>query len=73
MIPDSHKLRFEQIKRAAAAADLGLLECIEKATGKTVVVLCIVQQAHDESIWIPLAQMLGDNAMQELVPNLEGT
>lgn len=60
---------FETLKRAAAAGDLALLSCQDKATGKHVAVLTAVYQDEDgQYCMVPLAKLFDGDPYQELNP-----
>ena len=68
MIAKGHKTNLETLKRAFADNAAALVECIDKATGKPVVVLCAIGQQGDEYVISPFARMFDGNPYDELNP-----
>lgn len=64
----AQKANFETLRRACEAEDLALVSCRDKATGKTVAVLCVMQECDDEIIMTPLARLFDGNPYDELEP-----
>lgn len=72
-IQESYKHNFSLILKAAKYGDLCLLDCQDKATGKTARVVCAVQRNETECIMVPLAKLFDGNPYDELnPPNPEG-
>lgn len=69
-IQNGYKANFETLKRAAHDGDLALMECADKVTGKTVVVICAVGRGRvaGEYVFSPLAKMFDGNPYDELNP-----
>lgn len=65
---EGYKFNLRTLILAAKNDDLCLLECKDKATGKTVIVVCAVSDEPDGEYFIPLAKMFDDNPYAELVP-----
>lgn len=59
---------FETLQRAAAAGQLGLMECTAASTGKQVIAVCAVALNGGEYTFTPLAKMFDGNPYEELVP-----
>lgn len=70
-IAKGHKANFETLKRASANGDLALMECVDKATGKSVIAICAVSFDGEEYEFTPLAKMFDGNPYKELVPPME--
>ena len=66
---DSARQNFTTMQNAFANGDVALVECIDKATGNTVPVMCAVQyHDNDEVEMVPLAKMFAGNPYDELGP-----
>ena len=67
-IAKGHGTNFETLRKAFASDDVCLLECTEKATGKPVVVLCMVNRVGEDRVFVPVARMFSGNPYDELIP-----
>jgi len=67
-IPDGHRQNFEMLLEAAKNADLALVECSERGTGKPVFTLCAVVHDGEEFTIMPFAKMFDGNPYEELNP-----
>lgn len=69
-IPDYCRINFSTMLRAAQDGQLALMECTDKATGKPVTVVCMVNPAEDgEDIeMVPVAQMFDVSPYDVLEP-----
>lgn len=70
-ISKGYKANFETLKQAGANNDLALMECTDKATGKTVMAICAVSRVKGKFVFSPLAKMFDGNPYEELVPPLD--
>lgn len=70
MLPKGHKTNLNTLIRAAKASALAILDCQDKATGKSVAVLVAVDQSNGEFEFVPLARMFDGNPYDELNPPL---
>ena len=62
---------FHTMLRAAAAGHLSLMECTDVATGKPVIVVCMVSKSGDEIVMVPVAKMFDGDPYKELAPPTE--
>lgn len=65
---EGHKFNLRTLILAAKNDDLCLLECIDRATGKTVIAVCAVSDEPDGEHYIPLAKMFDNSPYDELDP-----
>lgn len=63
-----HVKNFETMKRAGAAGNLALMECVDKATGNYVATICMVHMDGDEFVFTPVAKLFDGNPYDELIP-----
>lgn len=68
MIQKGHKKNFDTLKKAFAAGDVALMECTDKASGKPVVVLCMVGYDNGDFVFTPVAKFFDGNPYEELLP-----
>ena len=67
-IPKSHKVNLKTIIRAAKAGALCIVDCQDRLTGKSIAVLCAVEQDGGEYSIVPFAKMSDGNPYDELNP-----
>lgn len=67
-IPEGHRQNFNTLLEAAKHADLALVECSERGTGKPVFAICTVERDSDEFVITPIARMFDGNPYEELNP-----
>lgn len=68
-IGEAYRANFETMLRAFENGDVALLECTDKATGKTVIALVAVQhEDNGDFAMVPLAKMFDGNPYEELEP-----
>jgi Family of unknown function (DUF6117) len=73
-IVQKHEANFETLTRAFADGSVCLMDCIEKATGEHVAVICAVQPATDgsgEIETVPFARFFNGNPYEMLISPLE--
>lgn len=61
MIPQPYRDNFNTLRRAFDAGDACLLECRDKATGKSAYVLCALNTHDEEYELVPFARLFDDN------------
>jgi hypothetical protein len=67
-ISEGYKANFDTLLRAAKAGDLALMECTDKATGKTVIAVCAVGRDKGEYVFSPVAKLFDGDPYSELNP-----
>lgn len=67
-LTEGMKANFETLKRAAAAGDLALVDCFDKATGESVGCLCAINRDNDEYEMVPFAIMPYQPLYERLLP-----
>lgn len=67
-IPKGHKTNLKTLIRAAKDDSLAVMECQDRATGKTVNVLCCVGFDNGEYVFTPFATMFDGNPFDMLNP-----
>jgi hypothetical protein len=67
-IPEGYRQNFEMMLEAAKNADLALVECTDKHTGKPVITICAIGRDGDEFVITPFAKMFDGNQYEELNP-----
>lgn len=70
-IVQQHKDNFETLVRAIKADRVCLMDCIEKATGEHVAVICAVNMVKEEFDMVPMAQFFNGNPYDLLTPPME--
>jgi hypothetical protein len=65
---EGYKFNLKTLILAAKNDDLCILECKDKETGKTVVVVCAVSTEDEGDFFIPLAKMFDGNPYTEVSP-----
>ena len=68
MIPQPYRDNFNTLNRAFSDGDACLLECHERATGRTVYVICAVNRGGPDFELVPFAQLFNDNPYELLSP-----
>ena len=66
-----HKENFETLKRAFQSGDVCLMDCIEKASGEHVAVICAVQFVDGEYAMTPFARFFNGNPYELLLSPIE--
>ena len=68
-IPDFVRQRFDTLQAASDVDRLALTECTDAKTGATCYVICAVNQAQDESQFVPLGTIcVDDNPYNSFIP-----
>lgn len=67
-IPKGYRANLNTIIAAAKNGDLCIMECTDKATGKTVITLCAAERKDGQVQMTPLAKMFDGNPYEELDP-----
>lgn len=67
-IAQGYRSNLNTIIHAAKLDDLCLMECTDKATGKTVIALCASYRENGDTVVVPLAKMFDGNPYDELNP-----
>lgn len=71
-IPKGYKKNLETLVEASDNEALCLMECTDKITGKTVIVICATYVDEDNQYnSVPLAKMFDGNPYDELNPPME--
>jgi Family of unknown function (DUF6117) len=68
MIPQPHRSNFNTLNQAFKDGDACLLECHDRATGKSVYVICAVNRRSPGYELVPFAQLFDDNPYELLAP-----
>jgi hypothetical protein len=63
-----HTANLQTLTKAFRNGNVCLMECMDKATSKKVVVLCAVQKVSNEYEMVPFAKMFDGNPYEELDP-----
>ena len=66
MIPQPHRDNFNTLNRAFSEGSACLLECLDRATGRTAYVICAVNRRGPEYELVPFAQLFDDNPYELL-------
>jgi len=67
-IVQGHKENFETLQRAIKAGQVCLMDCIEKATGEHVAVICAVNNVDGCFEMVPMVKFFNGNPYDELIP-----
>jgi hypothetical protein len=67
-IATDHKKNFETLTKAFKNGDTVLMDCVEKATGEHVAVICAVVWDGNEYIFTPFARFFNGNPYDILEP-----
>jgi uncharacterized DUF497 family protein len=71
-IVQKHSANFETLKRAFLNDQVCLMDCIEKATGEHVAVICTAQPAPGNEIeFVPFAKFFNGNPYEMLLNPME--
>lgn len=71
-IVDKHRANFDTLSRAFASGDVCLMDCILKASGEHVAVICAVRETKDGGfVMTPFATFLNGNPYEMLVSPME--
>lgn len=68
MIPQAYRDNFNTLSQAFHDGAVCLLECREKATGKSAFVLCAVNRPGPNFELVPFARLFDDNPYELLAP-----
>ena len=63
-----YKENFQTLNRAFEAGHVCLMECTDKVTQNTVMVICAMQMVDGEYEFVPFAKMFDGNPYDELDP-----
>lgn len=63
-----HKNNFEMLKKAFQNNDVALMDCVEKATGEHVAVICAIVKDGDGFQFTPFARFFNGNPFEMLIP-----
>lgn len=67
-IPDSARVNFETLLRAAKNGDLALMECTDAASGSPRYVICAVGRAEGDYLFTPFGHLAEGNPYEAYVP-----
>lgn len=67
-VVQGHQENFETLKKAFQSGDVCILECVEKATGEKIAVICAVQAVDGEFVMTPFAKFFNGNPYELLEP-----
>jgi hypothetical protein len=67
-IAKGHSMNLETLTQAFQDGAVCLVECTDKITKQSVVVLCAVQMVSNEYEMVPFAKMFDGNPYEELDP-----
>lgn len=72
-IAQKHQANFETLTQAFKDGNVVLMDCIEKATGEHVAVICAVSKDPDsnEGIITPFAKFFNGNPYELLEPSID--
>lgn len=70
-IVQSHKRNFEVLQQAFESGSVCLMDCIERATGEHVAVICAVNEVDGEYEMVPFAKFFNGNPYDLLQSPLE--
>lgn len=68
MISKGYKKNFDAMGQAFRNGHVALMECTDKATGKPVIVVCMVNHDGEEIAMVPVAKLFDGNPYEELEP-----
>lgn len=70
-IGEGYKTNFETLQKAVKNGDIAIMECKDKATGDTAILVCAVQRPQmrgGEITMVPLARMIDGNPYELYEP-----
>ena len=67
-IAQEHAANFETLTRAFDHNQVCLMDCVEKATGEHVAVICAVAKVGEEFEFTPFAKFFNGNPYELLIP-----
>ncbi len=67
----AHKKNFETLKRAFQDGQVTLMDCIDKATGEHVAVICAMNPEGKEINFVPFARFFNGNPYDQLISPME--
>ena len=67
-IPEGAKSNFNTMLEAAKNGDLALMDCFDKATGRSVSAICAVTRSNKEIQFTPFAIMPYEDLYERLSP-----
>lgn len=69
-LTEAHKKNFDTLKKAFSNDDVALLECIDKATGNPVPVICATYEIDKPGhiVFVPFARLFTENPYDQLEP-----
>jgi hypothetical protein len=65
-IVQKHQKNFETLRQAFLNNDVCLMDCVEKATGEHVAVICAMVKDKDEYSFTPFARFFNGNPFEML-------
>lgn len=67
-IVQQHKANFKTLEKAFKADQVCMMDCIEKATGEHVAVICAVNIVDGQYEMVPMARFFNGNPYEEFIP-----